>query len=124
MKGNLLPPKPGRDKRQQRLLKCYTALPPDDQQSLLAFADFLVSRAPAAAALPGEPLDMPRPDSESVVAAMRRLTATYHMMDTEPLLNDASVLMGAHLMQGKPSADVVDELQLLFEQAFVAMKIQ
>jgi hypothetical protein len=64
------------------------------------------------------PRDIPRPHSETVVAAMRRLSQTFHMLDTSALLHEASDLMTAHLMQGRPAAEVIDELEAVFRRHY------
>jgi len=120
----LLAPKLSLPKDQRQLLNSYTALSTESQQSLLAFAEFLVSRISASESdqqtvESSKPLDIPRPGVETVVGAIKRLTATYQMMDTDPLLNDVSVLMGAHLMKGQPAGEVIDQLQVLFEESYV-----
>lgn len=107
---------------QSRLLDDFRQLSEERRQTLLAFAAFLrqqQSDDEQSAEAVSEPLAIPRPDKESVVAAMRRLTATYPMIDTHGLLDQASVLMSAHLLQGKPAVEVIDELELLFEQHFL-----
>jgi hypothetical protein len=45
---------------------------------------------------------MPRPSQESVVAAIKRLSKTYEMLDRGPMLNETSALMSAHVLQGRP----------------------
>ncbi len=118
----MLAPKLSLPKDQRQLLNSYTALSTESQQSLLAFAEFLVSRISESdqqAVEASKPLDIPRPGVETVVGAIKRLTATYQMMDTDPLLNDVSVLMGAHLMKGQPAGEVIDQLQVLFEESYV-----
>ncbi len=62
-----------------------------------------------------KPLDIPRPEQESVVAAMRRLSRTYPMIDKDKLLDRASMLMQAHILQGREAQAVIDELETLFE---------
>ena len=61
---------------------------------------------------------IPRPEKESVVGAMKRLRKTYPMIDPDRLLDEASGLMSAHLLGGRPAADVIDDLEALFERHF------
>ncbi|WP_043740814.1 hypothetical protein [Thioalkalivibrio nitratireducens] len=99
----------------ERLSEIAGRLPEEQQQTLLEFAEFLLARAPEAEAAPlPEPKAIPRPEEESVIKAMRRLSETYFMLDRGPLLNDTSALMAQHVMQGKPAADVIDELEVVF----------
>ncbi len=101
-----------------------------DQAALLAFAEFLNQRVVLnVAAIPVpeveellEPLDIPRPKDERVVAAVKRLSKTYPMLDKNKMLGDTSTLMTAHVMQGKEAAEVVDELESLFRREYELLK--
>ena len=88
---------------------------------LLGFAEYLLFRAEgpeqSQKAIP-TPLDIPRPEKESVVAALKRLSSTYHMLDDTRLLNDASILMSQHIMQGREAEHVINDLQALFERFY------
>ncbi len=100
---------------QKRLVELFERLPDSERNSLLDFAEFLVERSgPRESLHPKEPLDIPRPDEESVVAAMKRLRETYPMIDHSKLLHEASGLMAEHMMQGRPAPEVIDELEKLF----------
>lgn len=102
----------------QSLASIFENLPEKDQNTLFEFAEFLKSRAPDPASKITEPLGIPRPEEESVVAAIKRLKINYPMVAQKKLLNETSELMMQHMMQGKASADVIDELELLFENKF------
>lgn len=110
------------DPEARRLLQLHGELGPADRATLLAFAEFLVARGdtpPVEAAGETPPPEIiPRPAQESVVAAMRRLSATYHMLDKGKVLHEASSLMGAHIMHGRAAADVIDDLEALFRRAY------
>ena len=122
----MLPPKIKLPPDQQRLLKLYRQLTPCDREGLLSYAEFLQHRA---AGGDGQgmtleeqlPADIPRPESETVVAAMRRLSRTFYMIDKGELLHEASELMTAHLMQGRPAAEVIDELEVVFRRRYAAV---
>ncbi len=117
----MLPPKIQLPPEQQRLLKLFKRLGTSEQQSLIDFAEFLSQRTSvteAAQAAPSEPAEIPRPQSETVVAAMRRLANTYHMLDKNELLHEASDLMSAHILQGRPAEMVIDELESLFRRHY------
>ncbi len=100
----MLPPKLNLPAPQRRLLALFSSLGEQDRCSLLAFAEFLAARAVTAA----EPIEaqeprlVPRPD------------AGYHMLDKSQMLHETSALMSAHVLQGKPAAEVIDELESLF----------
>jgi hypothetical protein len=109
-------------KEQRRLLRLYGVLDDGRKASLLAFAEFLAQqqegsnpREPSEAQSPRE---LPRPEEETVVAAMRRLTETYPMIERDALLDRATSLMMAHMLQGRPAAEVIDELEALFDEHY------
>ena len=105
---------------EKRLLQLYASLSPEQQETALAFLEFLNSRQPAVAepALIETPKPIPRPAEESVVKALKRLRETYSMLDPAKLLHEASGHMQQHLLQGKPAATVIDELELLFARHY------
>jgi len=111
-------------REQRRLLRLYGALDDGRKASLLAFAEFLAQQQENAAGEPAEPVeiqtprDLPRPEDESVVAAMRRLTETYPMIERDALLDRATSLMMAHMLQGQPASEVIDELESLFDEHY------
>ena len=82
---------------------------------MLAFAEFLQSRTrPETPEQLATPLPIPRPPQETVISAIKRLTKTYPMLDIVRLLNEVSVLMSQHVLQGQAENQVVDELEQLF----------
>ena len=101
----------------QRLQACYAALDRDGRRVLLEFAEFLRTRH-ARPAPPAHPLDLPRPAEESVIAALKRLRATYPMLDSAPLLDAATTLVTAHVLHGRGAGEVIDELEALFGRAY------
>jgi hypothetical protein len=111
-------------KAERRLLRVFNALEGADRETLLAFADFLLQRRTGALAHqahpggPREPTPISRPVEETVVAAIKRLSKTYAMLDRGPMLNETSSLMSAHVLQGRPAADVIDDLESLFERHY------
>lgn len=127
----MLPPKPPTSPAQQRLLDCFRKLSKNDREQLVSFAEFLVYRDRTGSSKTGEaesieptdltPLDLPRPESESVVAAIQRLSKTFHMLDKESLLHETSALMSAHIMQGRAADVIIDDLEQLFRQHFDRM---
>ncbi len=65
-----------------------------------------------------EPRDIPRPENESVVSAMKRLTKTYPMLDTKDLFTQASSLMTQHIIRGREAMEIIDELEQLFREHY------
>lgn len=96
----------------------YASLPEGSQKTLLEFALFLQSKAPAVSQEISAPLDIPRPAEESVIAGIKRLNKTYPMIDRSLLLNETSNLMMQHMMSGKAAIEVIDELEIIFEQKY------
>lgn len=104
-------------KTDKRLREILAGLPAAQAQALLDYAEFLAARYVAPAEVT-EPLDIPRPDQESVIKAIRRLGATYPMVDRSKMLNETSVLMTQHVIHGREAAEVIDELEVLFRRYY------
>ena len=109
-------------KSEKKLLKQYQNLPEQARQSLVDFCDFLSAQNPISNNQLLPPKDTLRPKDESVVLAMRRLSDTYFMLDKDDILNDASSLMSQHILQGRDSVEVIDELEVLFLKHYNALK--
>ena len=101
-----------------KLAQIFDALPEHDQKTLMDFAEFLQSRAPAVEPVVEQPVDIPRPEEESVVAAIKRLNQTYPMVERSSLFNETSELMMQHMLRGRAAEDIIDELEQLFERRF------
>ena len=118
----MLPPvrQPPVEKRRQQLLRAFDSLDDATQEQLVDFAEFLSARhgTSADAQPPAEPREIPRPAEETVIAAVRRLSETYHMLDKAPMLHQTSSLVSAHIMQGRPATEVIDKLEQLFESRY------
>jgi len=113
------------------LIELLDKLSASDLAALTRFAEFLlhqstasprhpsadVPAAPAPAEIP-EPEAIPRPGEERVVAAVKRLSRTYYMLDKKKMLGVTSDLVTQHLLQGRDSSDVIDELEAIFEQQY------
>ena len=106
---------------ERRLLKRLRVLGPAERETLLAFADFLVARAEPSSHPPAvarEPRPVPRPEQESVVGAIKRLSQSYDMLERDVLLHETSALMSAHVLQGRSANAVIDELEALFARHY------
>lgn len=106
-----------RAKREKRLQQILGRLPKNVAESLLEYAEFLDSKHgkdPVAK----QPLDIQRPETETVVDAIRRLTDTFPMLDTSHLLHETGDLMTQHIMQSRPANEVIDDLEALFRKHF------
>lgn len=103
----------------EQLQSIAQRLSEDEQKTLLEYAEFMASRTThVSVAVSETPLDIQRPEDESVVAAMQRLSATYPMLNMEKLLHEAAGLMSQHIMQGRAASEVIDDLQEMFERYY------
>ncbi len=103
----------------QQLMRLYERLGERERASLVDFAEFLARRERDAEPQPvATPNPAPRPAEESLIAAIKRLRAGYPMLNSEALLNDVSALMAQHTMQGRGAAEVIDDLEALFDQHY------
>lgn len=104
---------------EKQLLKRYRALSDGGRGSLQDYAEFLASRdAGQGVPVSDTPLDIARPAEESVVKAIKRLRATYPMLERDKLLHETSALMTRHVVHRHPAAEVIDELERLFKQNY------
>lgn len=107
--------------KEKKLLQQFRKLSEQQQKTLQDFAEFLVSREDSLEETPvktQEPVAIPRPREESVVKAIKRLTATYPMLEKQKVLNQTSSLMAQHIMQGRPAVEVIDELEIIFKTQY------
>lgn len=121
-----------KNKQEKALLDFFRKLDDQDQHALLRYAEFLVANASANENTPtadvtnfeaNKPLSIERPETESVIQAIKRLSKTYPMINQENLLHRISDLMTGHIMQGKEAQLVIDELQDLFSQEYEKLNI-
>ncbi|MCF6257871.1 MAG: Crp/Fnr family transcriptional regulator [Gammaproteobacteria bacterium] len=104
---------------EKKLLLVFKKLAPAEQDNLQAYGEFLLARQHEKSPQPiPEPQHIPRGENESIVAALKRLSASYSMLDKPQLLNDSSVLMTQHVMQGRAVDEVIDDLEALFARFY------
>jgi hypothetical protein len=121
----MLPVQPQRAKDpQKRLVRLYQQLPEEQRSMLLEFAEFLASRGPQAPRELAKPVPQQRSEQESVVKAIRRLSATYPMLDKSKMLNQTSSLVAQHVMQGREAREVIDELEVVFEAHYRKLVVE
>lgn len=89
----------------------------EGQTSMLSYAEFLAVRHPTKHTATA-PLDIMRPAQESVVAALRRLSRTYPMLDKQTLLHETSSFVTQHIMHGREAAEIIDEMEIYFRQQY------
>jgi hypothetical protein len=114
----------------EAMLSVLEQLSAADRAAVRSFAEFLLHRAgaapatratPAVAVVP-EPEPIPRPDNEKVVAAVKRLSKTYFMLDKTKMLGVTSELVIQHIVQGRDAVEVIDELERVFETHYRELK--
>jgi hypothetical protein len=114
------------------LLGLCERLSAKDLATLTRFAEFLLSDrggaaespapgVPAPAVIPA-PKSIPRPDNETVVAAVKRLSQTYFMLDKKQMLGVTSDMVTQHILHGRDASDVIAELEELFRQHYAQLK--
>jgi len=106
----------------KKLVDVFTTLDDQNKKMLMDFAEFLASRSEVMPIALPEPQLIPRPEKESVVAAIKRLSETYNMLDKKNILTEASGLMAQHIMQGREATEVIDELETIFSNNYEKIK--
>jgi hypothetical protein len=102
----------------KELLKIFATLDSERQNTLLQFAEFLQSKGGLVVQEIGEPLPIERPESETVVGAIRRLKQTYPMVESMAVFSAASALMTDHMVKGRELTEVIDEMESLFAEYY------
>ena len=100
------------------LAELFNALDRERQQSLFDYAEFLQTQSGVASEHPGEPLDIPKADNETVVGAIKRLKRTYPMIDSMEVFAIASNLMTDHMVKGRDAEEVIEEIEALFMETY------
>jgi hypothetical protein len=95
------------------LARTFDALAPRERETLAAFAAFLAARAGAP---PPAPVVALRPEGEGVLQAVRRLNQSYPMLARRPLIQPVGALVSAHMLDGRPAAETIDALEVLFAE--------
>ena len=124
--------------QEQTLLALFNNLSEQDAQTLLRFAEFLANsdspieivaetktepqdekaQQPASEVSIPQPGQIEKPAEEKVVDALKRLSATYPMLDKKKLLDKASALVAQHVMFGQPAAVVINQIEEMFQKEY------
>ncbi len=102
----------------KELLRLWERTSETGRAHLLEYARYLSERMPAASEPPAQPNPIPPRPGETVVAALKRLSASYPMLDRARLLDETSVLMAQHTLEGRPREEVIAELEAVFVRHF------
>jgi hypothetical protein len=107
----------GRSAVDGQLLALWRRLDAERRAALLEFAEFLAARSATPASARVVTL---RPEHETVVHAVRRLNASFPMLDRAKLLQPVGDLLSQHLVDGRAAAGVIDELEALYAAAYAS----
>jgi len=105
------------NKNEKKLISHYDALTPAERETLLSFAEFLAGRSPKRTTIE-TPVEIERPSEESIVAAIKRLSASYPMIDKSKILSDVSEKVTQTVVFGRDVTEVIDELEVFFKQSY------
>ena len=100
------------------LIEIYEAMDDERKSSLADFADFLYAKADPINKEILPPEDIARPEKETVVGAVKRLKESYHMIESMSVFSAASELMTDHMVKGRDVVEVINEMEILFENAY------
>ena len=104
-------------KNRRRLLEILDRLPPEKVELVTDFAQFLFEHY-GTGTQSTKPLSITPPPDESVVDAIKRMRATYPMLDPANLLQHCAELMTQHIMSGRDRQQIISELESLFQQQY------
>ena len=109
---------------EKKLLRFYRDLSEDDQHALLRYAEFLAEQQGEGIKNVelAEPVFTAPKLNETVVGALKRLSASYPMLDKAKMLDQTSTLMSDHLMRGKAKEVVIQEFEALFAEQYQLLK--
>ncbi|MCK4865931.1 MAG: Crp/Fnr family transcriptional regulator [Gammaproteobacteria bacterium] len=105
-------------KSTKKLLEFYRNLPDEVAEQLLDYAEFLALRHSVETKTISSPEDISRPEKESVVVAVKRLTTTYPMLNMDKLLDKTASLVSQNMLQGRDAIEVIDELEIIFRRHY------
>lgn len=103
------------------LTDIFESLDAERQASILDFAEFLQAKGDLIVKEVPDLVDISRPNSETVVGAIKRLKQTYPMIDSMKVFSSASELMTDHMVKGRDVVEVIDEMEKIFEDFYSTM---
>ncbi|NOY66411.1 MAG: Crp/Fnr family transcriptional regulator [Gammaproteobacteria bacterium] len=102
------------DNKEKQLLEFFAGMDDGRQKALMEYAEFLHARSEKVSTPLAEPEIIPRPETETVVGAIKRLSASYSMLDKQHMLHEISGLMAQNMLHGRDAKDVIDEVEAVF----------
>jgi len=103
---------------EKKLLDFYRNMRKDDQHALLRYSEFLSAQQVQTAVELAEPSIIEPKEDETVVGALKRLSAAYPMLDKAKMLDKTSTLMSDHVLRGRDKKEVIKELEALFLERY------
>ena len=103
---------------EKKLLEFYRNMRKDDQHAVLKFSEFLYAQQPESTVELAEPTVIEPKEGESVVGALKRLSAAYPMLDKAKMLDQTSTLMSDHVLRGRDKKEVIQEFEKLFTEHY------
>ena len=107
---------------EKKLLQNYRKLSDSDKAALIRFAEFLTQSGHSEEKVFQPPIVIAAKENESVVGAIKRLSASYPMLDKAKMLNETSTLMTQHVMHGRDRDTVIQELEVVFKTQYELIK--
>ena len=107
---------------EEKLLGLFGRLDASQRGTLMEFAKYLSHRGVPAVSNSPAPAPEARPENETVVKAIQRLTRIYPMLDRRKLLVETSRCVEQHVIHGRAADEVITELELIFEQHYEKRK--
>ena len=105
-------------KSSQDLIDLFESMDDERKKSLSDFADFLYAQADPINKTISPPAESARPETETVVGAVKRLKAQYFMIESMSVFSAASALMTDHMVKGRDVVEVINEMEDLFSTAY------
>ena len=102
-------------------LELYESLDETRQASLADYAQYLLDKHGSITKELPQQVDIPRPDEETVVGAIKRLKQTYPMIESMQVFSSASSLMTDHMIKGRVANEVINEMEKIFEDFYNEM---
>ena len=109
------------NRNKKSLIEIFETLDAERQASLFDFAEFLQSKGDLVVKELTEPVEIIRPDKETVVGAIKRLKETYPMIESMKVFSSASELMTDHMVKGRDAVEVINEMEKIFEDFYQKM---
>lgn len=106
----------------KKLTELFARLPEEAQQTLMDFALFLTEKNKIKYTEFPTPKLTKRAEGESVIAAIKRLKISYHMLNMDSLIDETSSFMTQYMVQGRDINEVIDDLEASFAKHYAKQK--